>query len=67
METTQTLTPRELEIINYLSYGLNARQIGQKLYISEHTVIAHRKNILAKTGVKNTAELVRYAFETGVI
>lgn len=61
------LTPREVEIITYLSCGLSAAQIACKLFISENTVIKHRKNILHKTKVKNTAELVKYALEMGII
>jgi DNA-binding CsgD family transcriptional regulator len=62
-----TLTSREIEIIGYLSQGYSGTQIGKKLFISEYTVIAHRKNILHKVGVKNTAQLIKYAVETGLI
>ncbi|HEY4785726.1 MAG TPA: LuxR C-terminal-related transcriptional regulator [Bacteroidales bacterium] len=61
------LTPREQEVIRLLSQGLSATEISRKLFISPNTVIRHRKNILHKTGAKNTAELIRYAMEMGLI
>lgn len=61
------LTAREQEVIRLLSQGLSATEIGKRLFISPNTVIRHRKNILHKAGAKNTAELVRYAFEVGLI
>lgn len=61
------LTSREMEVIRLLSLGFSAGQIGKKLFISTNTVIRHRKNILHKTGSKNTAELVRYAMENGLL
>ena len=61
------ITNREIEIIRLLSQGMSAVQIGQKLYISPNTVIKHRKNILHKTGAKNTAELMRHSIENGWI
>ena len=61
------VTSREMEVIRFLASGLSATQIGKKLFISPNTVIKHRKNILHKTGVKNTAELIHYAVISGLI
>lgn len=61
------LSHRELEIIRLLSEGLNSRQVSQKLYISQHTVRTHRKNILKKTKCNSTVELVNLAKERGLI
>ena len=61
------LTPREVEIIRYLAQGYSATQICKRLFISEHTVITHRKNILHKLKVKNSAELVKVALEMGLL
>jgi DNA-binding CsgD family transcriptional regulator len=60
-------TPREIQIIQMLSRGLEGREIAGMLNISEHTVISHRKTILRKARVNNTPELVRYAIENGII
>jgi len=57
------LTEREYEILVLICEELTNREIGEKLHISVRTVDAHRRNILQKTGAKNTAGLVKYAFE----
>jgi DNA-binding CsgD family transcriptional regulator/PAS domain-containing protein len=58
---------RELEILKYLADGKKGKEIAEKLRISEHTVISHRKNMLNKTKTKNTAELVHFAVNKGII
>ena len=60
------LTPRETEIIKYISTGLTNIEIAGKLFLSPSTVDTHRKNILAKLNLKNTAALVRYAVENNL-
>jgi PAS domain S-box-containing protein len=59
------LTRREKEMIDLLANGLNSEEIAKKLYISKETVYTHRKNILAKTGVNNSAELMAFVFKNG--
>jgi len=61
------LSNREKEILAWLSEGLSSKQIADKLFISESTVINHRKNMLKKTNSKNIAELIRYAIHKGLI
>jgi len=61
------LSRREREILGWLADGLNSKQIADKLYRSESTVVNHRKNILRKTKTKNVAELIRYAINKGII
>lgn len=61
------LTFREKEILKFLSEGESATAIAKKLCLSTHTVISHRKHMLEKTGTKNTAELIKFAFEKGLI
>jgi DNA-binding CsgD family transcriptional regulator len=56
------LTRRELEIINLLVKGMCAKEIAHKLFISETTVITHKKNLKKKFNVRNTAELIGQAF-----
>jgi DNA-binding NarL/FixJ family response regulator len=55
------LTPREIEIIRYIADGLTNHEIAAKLFLSFLTVDTHRKNILAKLQLRNTASLVKYA------
>ncbi len=57
------LTKREIEIIKCLADGLSSLEMAEKLFISEHTVRTHRKNILKKTGLASTSQVVRYATE----
>lgn len=61
------LTPRELEIIRHIADGLTNQEIAKKLFLSTVTVDTHRKNMLVKLNVKNTASLVRYAAEHGLL
>jgi DNA-binding NarL/FixJ family response regulator len=60
-ENEKHLTPREIEIIRYIAEGLTNSEIAGKLFLSIVTVDTHRKNMLAKLQLKNTATLVKYA------
>lgn len=60
-------TNREYEIINCIAEGLDSEQIAGKLFISRHTVNTHRRNILHKTGKRNTHELILDLKQKGVI
>lgn len=57
------ITNREKDVLALLASGDTAAKIAKKLSLSVHTVISHRKNLLHKTGTKNTAELIRFALE----
>lgn len=57
------LTKREKEILAHIVEGLNNRQIGEKLDISERTVNAHRYNMMKKVKANNTADLVRITLQ----
>jgi len=61
------LTSREKEIIRYIADGMTNHDIAEKLFLSTSTVDTHRKNILAKLALKNTAALVRYAAENNLL
>ena len=63
----QELSEREKEIIKCLADGMNSKAIGKTLFISEHTVKTHRRNIMHKLEVKTSAELIRLAIEKGMI
>ncbi|MCX6035782.1 MAG: response regulator transcription factor [Chloroflexi bacterium] len=64
---TESLTPRETEIIKLIVEGYTNRQIGQELNISIRTVEGHRANISDKLGLHSRVELVRYARQHGLI
>ena len=58
---------REKEVLCYLAKGYSSKCIGYKLCISKLTVDKHRANMLHKTKVRNTSELIHYALERGII
>jgi len=61
------LSDRELEIIKHIAEGYTNAQIAVVLYISNHTVNTHRKNIMKKIGVNNTAGIVMYAVKMKLV
>jgi DNA-binding NarL/FixJ family response regulator len=61
------LTRREQEVLKLVAEGLTNPEISQQLFISIDTVDTHRKNLYAKLNVKNTAQLIRYAIEQGIL
>lgn len=63
----EPLGKREIEIIRLISEGLTSDQIAEKLFISIHTVKTHRKNILRKTGMHNTPDLIAFAINEQLI
>jgi len=66
-EKQDHLTPRELEIIRYIGEGMTNNEIAAKLFLSSATVDTHRKNVLAKLELKNTAALIKYAAENNLL
>lgn len=64
---TPVLTRREKEVLELIAEGLTNNEIAQKLFISVTTVDTHRKNLLAKFEVRNTAALIRSATQWQII
>jgi two-component system NarL family response regulator len=60
------LAPREREILVLIADGKRSAQIAERLSISVGTVEAHRRNIMAKLGLHNVAELTKYALREGL-
>jgi DNA-binding NarL/FixJ family response regulator len=54
-------TRREVEVLTLLQKGFSAKEIAQKLFISETTVITHKKHLMDKFEARNTAELISKA------
>jgi DNA-binding NarL/FixJ family response regulator len=61
------LSGRETEVLQLIAEGLTNTQVAEKLFLSTHTVTTHRKNIMSKLGVNNTAAMVMYAVKTGLV
>lgn len=67
IDNNRNITPRELEILDLLSRGLNSKEIAEKLFISPHTVEYHRRQMLKKTDSRNIAELIGNAYRLGIL
>lgn len=61
------LTKREVEVLKLVAEALTSQEIADQLFISLHTVETHRKNIMSKLHMKNTAGLTRYAIQYGLV
>ena len=61
------LTPRELEILQYIVAGKSNKEIASELNLSVNTVSVHRANIMDALGIHKTAELVVYAIRNGLV
>jgi DNA-binding NarL/FixJ family response regulator len=60
------LTSREAEVLNLLASGLSNTEIAQRLFLSNATVKTHINRIFAKTGARDRAQAVRYAYQHGI-
>ena len=65
METQISLTEREQEVLALICEGLTSAEIGERLFISPRTAEGHRKKLIAKFEVKNTAQLIIKAIKEG--
>jgi DNA-binding NarL/FixJ family response regulator len=63
----EIFSQREREILDLLAEGKSSRETGDMLFITERTVETHRKNMLEKSNVKNTVELIAYASALGLL
>ncbi len=61
------ITAREMEIIRLIAEGCSNKEVADKLFLSTHTVTTHRKNIMNKLGVNNTAGLVLFAVRENLL
>lgn len=63
----EKLSRREVDILKLIAEGYSTPEIARKLFIATGTVDTHRKNLLTKTGSRNSIHLIRYALDHGVI
>lgn len=66
-ENIGLITDREVEIVRLLSNGYNSKEIGDMLFISEHTVNTHRRNMVRKLDLRNSYQLILWAFEQRIL
>ena len=62
-----SLTERETEITKLIAKGFTNKEIGEKLFLTVHTISTHRKNILKKLNVHSASALTLYAINAGII
>ncbi len=67
IQKIKSLSKREIEVLSLVADECTTKEIAQELYISNHTAISHRKNLMEKLKVKNSAGLVRKGFELGYL
>jgi DNA-binding NarL/FixJ family response regulator len=65
-EPAEGLTPREAEVLAHIAAGESNAEIAAALFVSEATVKTHVNHIFGKTGLRDRAQLVGYAFRTGL-
>lgn len=67
LQNRPSLTNRETEILGYIAQSLTSREIADKLELSVRTVNTHRANLMQKLNIHDTAGLVRYAIQNGIV
>lgn len=63
----QFLSKREITILKHITLGLTNQEVAEKLFLSVHTVMTHRKNITKKLGIKTVSGLTVYALLNKII
>jgi len=66
-EEEDNLSPREIEVLTCLVNGMLNKEIADRLHISIHTVVRHRKNITLKTGIRSQSGLTIYAISKKIV
>lgn len=66
-EEQKLFSKREVEILQLMAEGYTSKVIAEKLFLSEHTIIAHRKNMQNKTGISNSTALVYFSTKNNII
>lgn len=66
-EVPEEISKREVDILKNIALGLSNREIADKLFLSTHTVVTHRKNITRKLGIKTVPGLTIYAILNKII
>ena len=67
LDSYESLTTREREVLQLAAEGNTAAEIGVRLFISPRTVEIHRANLMRKLSLRNQADLIRYALKKGLL
>jgi DNA-binding NarL/FixJ family response regulator len=66
-KSASSLSPREREVLQLVARGLTTTEIANQLFTGKRTIETHRQNLIAKTGAKNTAALIKYAMSQNLL
>ena len=66
-DETESLSNREIDVLKLVALGYSNKEIADKLFISTHTVMSHRKNMTEKLGIKSISGLTVYAIINNII
>ncbi|SDD75596.1 regulatory protein, luxR family [Mucilaginibacter pineti] len=66
-EEDKLFTKREKDVLQWMAEGLSSKEIAKKLFVSEHTILTHRKNMQEKTNLPNAIALVSFAIKNRII
>ena len=66
-EKKEEISEREIAVVKCVAKGLTNKEIAEELFISQHTVITHRKNLTRKLGIKTVSGLTVYAILNNII
>ncbi len=61
------LSSREIEILRYFAQGFSVNETAEKIFLSKHTVVSHRRKMMKKTKTNTITELLSYVRKTGLI
>lgn len=67
LDGTKVLTPREIEILKYFENGYSIAETADKTFLSKHTIVSHRRNMMSKTDSRSINQLLKYAKDYGLI
>lgn len=65
--TVDSISKREEQVLRLIAQEYTINEIADQLYLSHHTIVSHRRNLLMKLEVRNMAGLVRRGFELGIL
>ena len=65
-QALDSLTRREVQVLGMVAQGLTSPEIAEQLHLTSHTVVSHRQNLMRKLDLHNTAEVIRFAIDSGV-
>lgn len=62
-----TLTKREIDVLSLIAKGYNTKEIAERMNVSTHTVVAHRRNMMAKINCTSVTKLLSFALANGLL